>query len=92
MSRLARTFALAFALTLASCAPILRTNLMLKDYVGKPIDAFMSQRAFAADAVTPMNDGGAIYAFSGGPGGPRCRFFIVTDSKRIIKSYRFENC
>lgn len=83
---------LAFVLILSGCAPILRTNLMLKNYLGKPIDAFMTERAFAADAVTPTSNGGAVYAFSGGPGGPRCRFFIVTDSKRIIMSYRFENC
>jgi hypothetical protein len=65
---------------------------MLKDYVGKPVDAFMAERAFAADAVTPTANGGAIYAFRGGPGGPRCRFYLVTDSSRIITKYRFEDC
>jgi hypothetical protein len=89
MKRLALTFALV---TFVACAPLLRTNIMLKDYVGKPIDTFMQERAFAADVITPLSGGGAIYAFSGGPGGPRCRFYVVTDAKRIITSYRFENC
>ena len=57
-----RRFALAFVMTMAMCAPLTRTNLMLKDYVGKPIDTFMAERAFAADKVTPLPGGGAIYA------------------------------
>lgn len=88
MNRLA-----ALLLLLAfSCAIPNRTKWMLNDYVGKPIDAFMAERAFSADSITPLADGGAIYAFSGGQGGTRCRFFIVTDANRIVKSFRDEHC
>jgi len=93
MGKKTKRFALLLLVILVlGCAPLLRTNIRLKNYVGKPIDTFRQERAFAADAVTPLSNGGSIYAFSGGPGGPRCRFYIVTNEKRIITSYRSENC
>ncbi|GEM_PF-5358966 len=84
--------ALLILAALSSCANLTRTNRMLQPYVGRSIDDFMKERAYAADRITPLDDGGAIYAFHGGPGGPYCRFFFVTSPKRTITSYRFEGC
>jgi hypothetical protein len=88
--RLVRMVLLALVLT--SCASLTRTNSMLKSYRGKSIDQFMSERGFAYNLRSPLRGGGAVYQFSGGPGGWRCTFYITTDAREQIVSYRFEDC
>jgi hypothetical protein len=65
---------------------------MLKRYVGQPIDTFMTQEGFAYEAMSPLRNGGAVYRFSGGPGGQRCVFYVSTSPAGTITTYRFENC
>jgi len=88
--RVVRIVVLAFLLS--SCAELTRTNQMLNSYLGKSIDSFMTEQGFAYRLKSPLDAGGAVYQFTGGPGGPRCVFYVTTDSAGIIKSYRFENC
>jgi hypothetical protein len=92
MRAFTRVAVLLIVALLVDCRPLLRTNLLLKDYVGKPIDQFVAEQKFAYDTRSAMQNGGAVYGFHGGPGGPRCEFYIVTDARGIIASYRFENC
>jgi hypothetical protein len=74
------------------CVDLARSHMLASSYQGKPIDAFIKEHAMVPDSRTPLDDGGAIYAFHGGPGGEDCKIFFTTDAKGIIVHSRLESC
>ena len=91
--------ALLFTITLLTFGCASSTGTTLKNYTGRSITDFISERHYYPDSSTDLPNGNKVYRMSIQREDIRlfapptfCRVWIETDAAGLIQHWRYENC